>query len=605
MMNNFKHLIEKNTLFVKIVLIVTAGILLVSGFISIFIMKVSEDNYINTYSKSIDILLRQINNDYYNLHEDVINVLGTCNNSNVCKSFLTKKDMDTKQESAVAYQLVNLFKDTKILTNNISSNLILIGDNYETFINNDSLKNMSAEEILQSDVVRSALQHPDTVTYQLSKDKFTSTVTDEHAVVAIKALRLSTKDDPYGISMVILNQTEFMSFYDNLIDSYVNQVVIINKEGEIISSNDSSLIGTRDEGLLQRAQMQIEAQEAIQQYHNNEKGQMTSIARYMPFYDSYLVSTIDNSVFVSSVSNVPIVIGVCCLTIGIMLIIVFFSIRKTMRPIKALSERMPEITKGNFDNHIEVIGNGEVKDLSIAFNYMLDGLNEYVEKLMKLSEEKRLSEIHALQMQINPHFIYNTLTSIKFMAWQGNKEKQIQTIDAFIQLLRNTLSNSDEVVAVEREIDNVKNYVQIQTTRYGDKIQVHYFIQEECYKFQVLKMILQPFIENAFFHAFTGMDQGTIDLFGKIKEEQLIFEIIDTGVGMEQTQVKDMLKTSRDKGRHFTGIGIQNVNDRIQLLYGKKYGVVISSNIGQGTIVTITLPLIKKEEDSQKEKSIG
>lgn len=513
--------------------------------------------------------------------------------------------MDTKQESAVAYQLVNLFKDTKILTNNISSNLILIGDNYETFINNDSLKNMSAEEILQSDVVRSALQHPDTVTYQLSKDKFTSTVTDEHAVVAIKALRLSTKDDPYGISMVILNQTEFMSFYDNLIDSYVNQVVIINKEGEIISSNDSSLIGTRDEGLLQRAQMQIEAQEAIQQYHNNEKGQMTSIARYMPFYDSYLVSTIDNSVFVSSVSNVPIVIGVCCLTIGIMLIIVFFSIRKTMRPIKALSERMPEITKGNFDNHIEVIGNGEVKDLSIAFNYMLDGLNEYVEKLMKLSEEKRLSEIHALQMQINPHFIYNTLTSIKFMAWQGNKEKQIQTIDAFIQLLRNTLSNSDEVVTVEREIDNVKNYVQIQTTRYGDKIQVHYFIQEECYKFQVLKMILQPFIENAFFHAFTGMDQGTIDLFGKIKEEQLIFEIIDTGVGMEQTQVKDMLKTSRDKGRHFTGIGIQNVNDRIQLLYGKKYGVVISSNIGQGTIVTITLPLIKKEEDLQKEKSIG
>lgn len=602
-MKNLKRVIEKNTLFAKIVLIVTAGILLVSGCLSIFIMKVSEDNYINTYSNSIDILLKQINNDYYNLHEDVINVLGTCNNSNVCKNFLTQTDMDSRQESVTVYQLVNLFKDTKILTNNISSNLILIGDNGKTFINNDSLKNMSANEIMQSDVVKTAIQHPDIVTYQLSKDKFTSTVTNEHAVVAIKALRLSTKDQPYGISMVILNQEEFMSFYDNLIDSHVNQVVIINREGEIISSNDSTLIGSRDEELLQRARSQIDDQKGIQQYHSKEKGKMTSIARYMPFYDSYLVSTIDNSVFVSSVSNVPIVIGVCCLTISIMLIIVFFSIRKTMRPIKALSERMPEITNGNFNNHIEVIGNGEVKDLSIAFNFMLDGLNEYVEKLMKLSEEKRLSEIHALQMQINPHFIYNTLTSIKFMAWQGNKDKQIQTIDAFIQLLRNTLSNSDEVVAVEREIDNIKNYVQIQTTRYGDQIQVHYFIQEECYEYEILKMILQPFIENAFFHAFTGMDKGTIDVFGKIKEDHLIFEIIDNGVGMEQTQIKDMLKSSKDKGRHFTGIGIQNVNDRIKLLYGEGYGVVISSNVGQGTIVTITLPLIKGEYRLEKEKS--
>ena len=589
-----KNWIRKNTLFTKIILIVTIGILLVSSFLTFFIMKMSENNYIDNYSKSIDILMNQINNDYYHLHEDVIRVLSTCNNSNVCKTFLSAEDMSGKEETTAAYQLVNLFKDTKILTNNVSSNLILIGNNYKTFMNNDSLKMMSAKEIMQSEVVANALQHPDTVTYQLSKDKFTTTITQENAVVAIKTLRLSTKDEPYGISMVILNQNEFKSFYDNMIDSSVNKVMILNKQGEIISSNQSELIGTTDDQLLTMAKDQVSEDQGIHHYKDPDKGDMTSIVRYLPFYDSYLISTIDNSAFVSSVSNVPIVLGVCAITIMVMLVIAFISIRKTMQPVKALSEKMPEITNGNFSNHIEVKGSGEVRDLSIAFNYMLDGLNDYVDKLMKMSEEKRLSEIHALQMQINPHFIYNTLTSIKFMAWQGDKNKQIQTIDAFIQLLRNTLSNTDEVVDVVAEVENVKNYVQIQTTRYGDKIHVHYFIQEECFDYQVLKMILQPFIENAFFHAFSGLEKGTIDVFGKIKTDKLIFEIIDNGIGIEQAQVKDMLKTSKEKGRHFTGIGIQNVNDRIQLLYGKTYGVVISSNVGQGTIVTITLPLIQK-----------
>lgn len=592
-MIKLKTWISKNTLFIKIVMIVSVGIILVASFLSVFIMKISENNYIDTYSKSVEILLKQISSDYYRLHEDVIRVLGTCNNSKVCKTFLTEDEMSSREESVNTYQMITQFKDTQILTNNVSSNLLLIGNHYRTFMNNDAIKTMSAEEIMNSEVVKKAQQQPDQVTYQLSKDRFTTTISKQHAVVAIKSLRLSTKESPYGISMVILNQNDFRSFYNNLIDSSVNQVVIINTQGEIISSNYTSLIGKTDTKLLETAKKQVENNEAISQFHDKQNGEMTSIATYMPFYDSYLVSTIDNSVFVSSVNQMPVVFAVCCVTILIMVIVAFFSIRKTMRPVKTLSEKMPEITKGDFNNHIEIQGTGEIKDLSIAFNYMLDGLNDYVDKLMKLQEEKRLSEIHALQMQINPHFIYNTLTSIKFMAWQGNKDKQIQTIDAFIQLLRNTLSNTNEVVDVACEVENVKNYVQIQTTRYGDKIHVHYFIQEECYAYQMLKMILQPFIENAFFHAFNGIDKGTIDVFGKIKEDCMVFEIIDNGKGMEQAQVKEMLHDNKDKGRHFTGIGIQNVHDRIQLLYGKTYGVVISSNIGKGTIVTITLPKIQ------------
>lgn len=593
-MKKIKAWLRKNTLFLKIVCIFFVSIIAVSSFLSIFIVKMSESSYVQTYSHSTDILLNQISNEYYRLHEDVIETLETCNKNTTCKVYLTSKDVEAKEESIAAYSLASLFEGSGLLTNNTSSNLLLVGLNGKTYVNNAATRRMDAEEILASKVVQFALAHPDEVIYQFSKDQFTTSITQGDAIVAIKVLK-NVDRKPYGVSIVILNQKEFKGFYDRLVDTNVNTVKIVNEQGVIISSNRPSLVGKVDQALLGKVQEKIKLNETNYEHYEKGKGKVTTIIKKMPYYDSYLISEINHSVFMSSVSQFPMILGISLLAIILVIVVVFFLIRKAMQPVRTLSQIMPEITNGNFNKHIEVSGTGEVRDLSIAFNYMLDGLNEYIEKLMKLQEEKRLSEIHALQMQINPHFIYNTLTSIKFMVWQGNKEKLIQTIDSFIQLLRNTLSDSDEVVSVEREIENVKNYVQIQTTRYGEKVSVHYFIQNECFQYAVIKTILQPFIENAFFHAFNDLEKGTIDVFGKVKDNKLIFEIIDNGSGIEQQIVKEMMNTSEEKGKHFSGIGIHNVNDRIQLLYGKEYGVILTSVLEQGTIITMTLPLIEKE----------
>lgn len=590
-MRKIKHWASKNTLFLRIVSIVFVGILAVSTILSITIIKISERSYMLTYSNATDILLNQINNTYYGLHEEVIDALGICNQSSSCKTYLTAKDLTAQEESMAAYELAEQFKGKGLLSDNISSNFLLVGFNGKTYLNNAATKRMNADEILKSEVVVNALKHPDEVTYQYSNSQFTSNIIREDAIVAIKVLKDSAQE-PYGISMVIINQDDFKKLYDSLIDASVNKVMIMNEQGMILSSNDTSLSGKENLDILAQVQKQKEEKVSIYNYRDFKKGSMTSIVKAMPYYDSYLVSIIDDSSFVSSVSQLSVILIVCVVISALIIFIVFLLIRKTMRPVRALSKKMPEITNGNFNNYIEECGTGEVRDLSIAFNYMLDGLNDYVDKLMKLQEEKRLSEIHALQMQINPHFIYNTLTSIKFMAWQGNKEKLIQTIESFIQLLRNTISNTDEVVSVVQEIENVKNYVQIQLTRYGDKVSVHYFIHDACNSHYVLKMILQPFIENAFFHAFHGMEKGRIDVFGKIKQDKIIFEIIDNGAGMEQHLVQEMMTLDDEKGKHFSGIGIHNVHDRIQLLYGKDYGVIVSSSIGLGTIVTITLPLL-------------
>lgn len=193
-------------------------------------------------------------------------------------------------------------------------------------------------------------------------------------------------------------------------------------------------------------------------------------------------------------------------------------------------------------------------------------------------------------MQINPHYMYNTLTSIKWLIWQGNAEKSTQVIDAFISLLRNTISNTDEFITMEQELENLKNYVLINETRYGDNIRTEFYVSPTCLQIKVPKLILQPFVENAFFHAFPEGRSGMIQIFVKEKGGLLWIEITDNGVGLTDEKLVSLRKKEGIKGEHFTGIGINNVDDRIKMIYGKKYGIHIRSSKGCGTTVTIQLP---------------
>lgn len=134
---------------------------------------------------------------------------------------------------------------------------------------------------------------------------------------------------------------------------------------------------------------------------------------------------------------------------------------------------------------------------------MLDELNEYVEKLVETQKEQRNAELAALQHQINPHFLYNTLASVNFLVQQGSQEKAVQTIHALISMLQNALSNVSESITVTQELENLKSYVFINHVRYGERIRVNFFVSPDCMDCHLPKLIIQPFIENAFFHAFT------------------------------------------------------------------------------------------------------
>ena len=239
---------------------------------------------------------------------------------------------------------------------------------------------------------------------------------------------------------------------------------------------------------------------------------------------------------------------------------------------------------------MKVEGTDEVQELSQTYNDMVDELDKYIHQLIQVEADKRSAEIHALQMQINPHYMYNTLESIKWLIWQGDAEKSTKVIDAFISLLRNAISNSDEFVTVEQEITNLKNYVLINHARYGDGVNVEFFVAAQCSGYKVPKLILQPFVENAFFHAFPEGKKGSICVFVKEAGENLKFDIEDNGVGMKTEQLVALNRKENQKSEHFSGIGIGNVDDRIKLIYGMNYGINITSEEGKGTKVTLIVP---------------
>lgn len=154
---------------------------------------------------------------------------------------------------------------------------------------------------------------------------------------------------------------------------------------------------------------------------------------------------------------------------GAVLLVIYILVRRTMSPLRQLGRKMSYVAKGDFNQYAEVTGDGEIQELAKSYNRMLHDINHYVDSIIEIQKQKRQAEIHALQMQINPHYIYNTLTSIKWLIMQGDTVKSTKAIDAFIKLLRSTISKSDEYISVEEEIENLKNYMYINEIRYGEK----------------------------------------------------------------------------------------------------------------------------------------
>ena len=270
--------------------------------------------------------------------------------------------------------------------------------------------------------------------------------------------------------------------------------------------------------------------------------------------------------------------------------------RYISRPIHSLNQAM-----GEFEANAEgfsyepVYGSREVTSLSNAFGHLVIRIQELMNQVRNEEIVLRKTELRALQAQINPHFLYNTLDSIAWMCEEGRTKDAVEMVNALARLFRISISKGHELIPVEKEVEHAKSYLQIQKFRYKNQFQYSFDVQESCLHYYCNKITLQPIIENAIYHGLNRMiDEGFIEI--KIFEDggDVVFSVEDNGVGMTKEQCESILH-KEVKGQT-GGIGIKNVNDRVKIYFGEQYGMKIESELDEGTKVSIRMP--KLEEDS-------
>ena len=255
---------------------------------------------------------------------------------------------------------------------------------------------------------------------------------------------------------------------------------------------------------------------------------------------------------------------------------------------------MKEVERGNFSNAaLAVRDSNEIGSLTRSFNIM----TEEIQNLMRQSEQeqraKRKYELNALQSQISPHFLYNTLDAISALALMEENEKCFQMIQALGNFYKNSLNSGLDYISVEDEIGCIESYITILNTRYENQIAISYDIEDVVKHEKVLKLLLQPLVENAVHHGLNG-EGGNIEIKVFEQEDEIIFIVSDDGVGMSDEKIEDILAGRTVTGK--SGFGLYSLIQRIRLTYGIENPVILQSEVGVGTEIIVTIKKIKMEK---------
>lgn len=290
--------------------------------------------------------------------------------------------------------------------------------------------------------------------------------------------------------------------------------------------------------------------------------------------------------------------GSILVTIGFILFFVLICVsyitsRSITKPIIELKSNLKELQNGNLDVRSEVEG-GEMGDLAATFNNMASQMQSFLDEIYTKETEKRNAELLALQAQINPHFFYNTLRAIRWMADVQGACNVVDALDELVGMLRAVAHMQGDLVTIEEDLQIIKLYSEILMIRYMDRFKVEYHIDEDLKEYRTIKFLLQPILENSIFHGFDeNNEEGLISVTVRSCENVIIFEVKDNGKGMDDATIKRVLTEESVNHRGLNKIGIFNVNNRIKLTFGEDYGIQIESVLGEYTLVRATIPMVK------------
>jgi len=257
------------------------------------------------------------------------------------------------------------------------------------------------------------------------------------------------------------------------------------------------------------------------------------------------------------------------------------------KPIKKLCESMKDIESGEFNIVNIKTYNDEVGELKKGYNIMISQINLLLNKIRQDEKLKRQTELNLLMSQIKPHFLYNTFDTINSLALSGENKTIYKMIKALGKFYRTSLNNGKDIITVEEEIKTVKSYLTIQNIRYQDMFEVEYDLDTKCSNFEIIKLVLQPLVENSIYGIRDKKEKGKIRISTYIEKEKVVLMLEDNGCGMDELQIKNIIENKT------TGIGVRTTKERLRVFYGEEYEFIVQSKKNIGTKIIIKMPRFK------------
>lgn len=419
---------------------------------------------------------------------------------------------------------------------------------------------------------------------------------DQDHIILIKKLYEFSSQELLGHVALDVNEKSLYSIIEDIDLSKSGRVFLVNEEGRILATESDTLLG---EPLEEPYMNCFGAKEA---FYNDVLIDNTRYSVYNSGAISngwHMVLAIPRDYYMRDITELRnIVILITLLTACIAALMSVLISGSITRPIRDLSQAMENFGQGNFDINCKVDSEDEIGRLSHTFNQMVSDMNSLVNTVYEQKVMKQEAQMKSLQMQINPHFLYNTLDTINWMA----RIKHVDEIGDMVTALGNMMRYSLEkksFARIEEEVKNLNDYIAIQNYRYRDKMEAEIVIDKKLMDLYIPKLLIQPILENAIVHGIEEkLDKGHIRITAWQEGGDLYIQVEDDGVGMTEEAISHILKEDYSmKKRGHTSIGMVNVNRRIQMIYGQDYGLLIQSVLGAGTKMTVHIPASAKEPD--------
>lgn len=413
-----------------------------------------------------------------------------------------------------------------------------------------------------------------------------------HWVVSLSRSVEMTKDGEivHGVMLVNMNFTGIEQICKNVDLGESGYVYIIDRNGELIYHPRQQLIygGIIKENNKKAARYSEGSH--VERFEGKERQITVKTVGYTGWKIMGVSPTSD--ITTTYMQNSQFIWIVAIIGIIILIFVNMFISSRVADPIKQLERSVRKLEKSNLNATVKIGGTYEIRHLGETLQSMADNMKKLMDDIVKEQEDKRKSEMSALQSQINPHFLYNTLDSIIWMIENERYEDAIDMVTALARLFRISLSKGKNIITVAQELQHAENYLIIQKVRYKNKFDYEIRMEPEAALCATIKLIVQPLVENSIYHGMEYMDgDGRIFIHAYVNEATLYIEIDDNGPGMTQEQVDELVrgtwKSGRGKG---SGIGFHNVQERIRLYFGQNYGMEVESEPDEGTRIRIHIP---------------